>query len=388
MVKDMKTVGIITTFRQPNFGSVLQAYALQRVINSLGYDSELIDYIYPNNYHFERGLKWGKKYKKTSIQKLKYIIRLFLEYLGFLPFPKMKLLNDFISKEMKCSKVYKSYDDLHQNPPIYDIYVSGSDQIWNPNTMFGDMSYMFDFAPIGSKIISYSSSFSCNEIPDEYKQKYIKYLKRYSALSVRERNGIDLIDTLIGRKDAKLVADPTLLIGRRHWEELSNKSRLLNLPSKYILCYKLAYSYNPEKKMCELLRFVQDKYKLPILSLTNINWYDGNAIYLSDRKYNVGIYEFLNLIKKAEIVVTSSFHGTAYALNFGRPFLALTNGESKSDDRISTLLNSLNMSQQLVTTKSKLSVNTNPYYDARKEQFKLASLRKRSMEFLSNSLNN
>ena len=105
----MKKVGIITTFRQPNYGSVLQAYALQKVIDGLGYDSELIDYIYPNSYHFERGLYWGKKYKKTPIQKVKYIIRLLLEYVGVLPFPKMKLLNDFISKEMKCSKVYESY---------------------------------------------------------------------------------------------------------------------------------------------------------------------------------------------------------------------------------------------------------------------------------------
>lgn len=384
----MKKVGIITTFRQPNYGSVLQAYALQKVIDGLGYDSELIDYIYPNSYHFERGLNWGKKYKKTPIQKVKYIIRLLLEYVGVLPFPKMKLLNDFISKEMKCSKVYESYDVLHQDPPVYDIYVSGSDQIWNPNTMLGDMSYMFDFAPLGSKIISYSSSFSCNEIPSEYKERYVKYLQRYSALSVRESNGIDLIDMLIGRKDTKLVVDPTLLIDKWHWKVLGEKSRRLNIPSKYILCYKLAYSYNPEKKMSELLHFVQDKYKLPILSLTDVNWFDGAAIHLSDRKYNVGIYEFLNLIKNAEIVVTSSFHGTAFALNFGRPFLALTDGESNSDDRISTLLNSLEMSQQLVTTKSRLSDNTNPFYDVSKEQLKLASLRNQSMEFLSNSLNN
>ena len=86
----MKKVGIITTFRQPNYGSVLQAYALQKVIDGLGYDSELIDYIYPNSYHFERGLNWGKKYKKTPIQKVKYIIRLFLECVSVLPFPQMR----------------------------------------------------------------------------------------------------------------------------------------------------------------------------------------------------------------------------------------------------------------------------------------------------------
>lgn len=91
----------------------------------------------------------------------------------------MDLLNSFIDREMKVSKPILSYDDLHANPPIYDIYVSGSDQIWNPNTMLGDLSYMFDFAPLNSKKISYASSFSCKSIPSKLKKQYEESLSDF-----------------------------------------------------------------------------------------------------------------------------------------------------------------------------------------------------------------
>ena len=383
----MKKVGIITTFRQPNYGSVLQAYALQKVIDGLGYDSELIDYIYPNSYHFERGLNWGKKYKKTPIQKVKYIIRLFLECVSVLPFPKMKLLNDFISNEMKCSKVYESYDVLHQNPPVYDIYVSGSDQIWNPNTMLGDMSYMFDFAPLGSKIISYSSSFSCDYIPDKYKEDYKKYLHRFYAISVRETNGQELVYELIGKTNAQVVVDPTLLLDKEDWSSLAIKAKILRIPKKYILCYKLAYTYNPDDKIIEMLHFVQRKYNLPIVSLSRIeNWNGGELISLFDGNFSIGIYEFLRLFKEASIVITSSFHGTAFSLNFGIPFLSLSDGKSNSDDRISSLLKKMGMASQLITTNSVLNKDITPFYNINKEQNSLAIARKSSIDFLTNAL--
>lgn len=383
----MRTVGIITTYRQPNFGSVLQAYALQRVIDRLGNKSQIIDYKYPNSYHFEHGLKTIKPKPKTCKYKLKRFVKDMLEILGLRKVSKMKMLNRFINKEMNCTRRYLSYDDLHKNPPHFDIYVSGSDQIWNPNTMFGDMSYFYDFAPDDSKIISYSSSFSCDTVPEKYKDQYKHYLSRYAAISVREKNGVKLVEELTGRKDAKLVLDPTLLLDKNEWMQLAHKSHKLKTPKRYILCYMLAYTYDPNEKMKELLKFVQKKFNLPIVSLSPLKGWDGGEFIRIEHHQSVGNYEFLRLFADAEIIITSSFHGTAFSLIFGKPFLALQNGKSNSDDRISSLLSMLGMQSQLIKTDTFLNDNVSPYYDYNEEQIQLNSKRNESIAFLESNLN-
>lgn len=382
----MRTVGIITTYRQPNFGSVLQAYALQRVIDKLGYRSEIIDYKYPNAYHFEHGhpIKENSKFFLSKAKRwIKQNIHTIFEWLGLRPVPKMKLLNRFINKEMNCTRQYLSYDDLHENPPYFDVYVSGSDQIWNPNEMYGDMSYFYDFAQEGAKIMSYSSSFSCDAVPEKYREQYKHYLSRFTAVSVRESNGVKLVEKLTGRKDAKLVLDPTLLLDKNEWMQLAQKSRMLKTPKKYILCYMLAYTYDPNEKMKELLKFVQKKYNLPIVSLSPLKDWDGGEYIRIEHHQSIGNYEFLRLFADAEMVITSSFHGTAFSLNFGKPFLALQNGKSNSDDRISSLLSMVGMKSQLVTTNTVLGDQLLPYYDMKQEQQALTKCRKDSINFLS-----
>lgn len=380
----MKTVGIITTFRQSNFGSVLQAYALQRIINNLDFNSQVIDYKYPNEYHYKRGCKIKKS--QTFIHKIKFNIRNIFERLGLRRKRKMTMLNRFISREMNCTRSFCNYDDLHKNSPKFDIYVSGSDQIWNPNTMFGDMSYLYDFAPDGSRIYSYSSSFSCNSIPTEYKKQYKHFLSRYTAISVREQNGVKLVEELTGRKDTRLVLDPTLLLKKNDWLLLAEKSQKLRIPKKYILCYMLAYTYNPNDKMKELLKFTQEKYHLPIVSLSAIKDWDGGEFIRIEKHQSIGIYEFLRLFADAEIIITSSFHGTAFSLNFGKPFLALQNGKSNSDDRISSLLNKLDMQSQLIKTDTELIENITPFYNYEKELQTLEAIRNESIEFLKSNL--
>ena len=381
----MKTVGIITTFRQPNFGSVLQAFALQDVIERMGYDVKVIDYKYPNEYHWNAGAKHGRR--KVSFRMRLGDVRRKVQLLLHLRRPtKMEKLNHFIKKEMRCTRFYSSRKAILEHPPIFDIYVSGSDQIWNPNTMFGDMSYMFDFASANSRRIAYSSSFSCDSIPQKYLEEYRRNLTQFKAIGVREANGLSLVRSITGWNDAKLVLDPTLLLNREQWHEYALKSSNLSLPPKFILCYILAYTYSPEDKMCEMLTFVQQRYSLPIVALSpKPKGFSGEYIRLEDRQA-IGNYEFLQIFEKAEMVITSSFHGTAFALNFGKPLLALENGKSRSDDRISSLLNAVGLSSQLILTNTKLENDTTPYYDVENEQLRLEKLRSDSLAFLQESL--
>ena len=383
----MKSVGIITTFRQTNFGSVLQAYSLQKVIENLGYEAKVIDYKYPNEFHKARCNRFKTPPPLTLSRRIKLQVKSILEVLGLRTVTKMKMLNGFIDKEMCCTDFYPSHHSIHCNPPQFDIYVSGSDQIWNPNTMYGDMTYFFDFASDGGKIISYSSSFSCDFIPEQYIEDYQKYLSRYSAISVRESNGIRVAENLTGRKDIKLVLDPTLLLNKSQWMQLAEKSRKLKTPPKFILCYMLAYTYNPEEKMIELLKYVQNKYQMPIITLSRINHWDGGELIRIEQEQNIGCYEFLDLVNKAEIIVTSSFHGTAFAINFGKPFLALQNGKSNSDDRISSLLSMVKLESQLVTTTSIVDDTLSPKYNTNIALSNLNKNREISISFLKNNLN-
>lgn len=379
----MKKVGILTTFRQPNWGSVLQAYALQKIIEGLGYNTEVIDYRYPNEFHWERGKMWGKPREKTLKNLLKEMKQTILEILGMRSTPIMKLLNSFISREMRVSKPILSHEELHANPPIYDIYVSGSDQIWNPNSMLGDLSYMFDFAPLNSKKISYASSFSCKSIPAKLKKQYEESLSDFSALSVRENNGKEIIKELLER-DAMVVLDPTLLLTRVYWNAIADKASKVKLPKQYILCYMLSYTFEVDKPMGQLLQLVQAKYNMPVIALNKIpDSFHGDIVNLP-KSYSKGIEEFLYLIKEASIIVSSSFHGTAFALNFGKPLIAM--GARNEDDRVLSLLSNMDMVSHFVYSDKISNANIEVYYDEDKEQNILNTLRSDSLNFLKDSL--
>ena len=300
--------------------------------------------------------------------------------------PEYALMNDFISQNIICTKTYSSKRQLQSNPPLFDVYISGSDQIWNPNTMFGDMSYFLDFAPEAAKKIAYSSSFSCDKIPKKYQQEYQYFLKQYQSIFVREKNGKQIAEALTGRTDIEVVLDPTLLIDKNEWSKYADKSSLKNIPREYILFYMLAYTYNPQNKMAEILNKLQNQYKIPILSLSEKPAdFNGEFIQI-EQTQSVGIYEFLDLFRNARIVVTSSFHGTAYALNFGKPLLALSDGEKKSDDRISTIMEKMEVNKQLINTNTIIDDSIDPFYDVEREQVVLENERKRCLCLLKESI--
>ncbi len=374
----MKTVGIITVHRLPNWGSAMQAYALQKAINSLGYKSQIIDYKYTNPYHWKRGKA------KFATPKLKTRIGI---WLGLRPPRLQTLIDKFISKEVNATRPYNTFEDLHENVPRYDIYCSGSDQIWNYKTMCCDPTYMLDFAPETCKRIAYSSSFSVNQIPTEYQEIYKVNLSKFSALSVREQNGCNIIKGLLNR-EAKLVLDPTLLLNKQQWGVLVSKACFKKeIPSKYILCYMLGYTYDPNTAMASLLEQLQKKHKCPVISIGRpLEKFKGN-IYQMPQSQGIGVYEFLWLIKNATVVATSSFHGTAFSVNMGTPFISLVEFVEQEDDRITSFLNKVGLANHLVTVKTdykhlKIDENSN----IEQAQEKLSQLREDSLSYLQQAL--
>ena len=317
----MKTVGVITMHRIINYGSALQAYATLKAVSKFGYEAELIDYIFPN-----------RRKTSTLLARIKNLaLKLFLYLFHG---DKEKRFNSFYTDYYNCSKRFSSPEELKSEHPSYDILLTGSDQVWNPLHTGDDYSFLLSFSEEGTPKISYASSFSKSILPDEYKAIYAQYLKDYKFISVREASGINIVRELIG-KTPFCACDPTLLLSKEEWERLACKGKQL-VKGEYVLLYILTYAYNPYPAILNIIEYVKKQINLPIVIL------DGslstNRIKGARNIKNAGPLEFLRLVKNASFVVTTSFHGTAFALNFERPFFSVLSDNPKNDTRMMDLL--------------------------------------------------
>ena len=314
-------IGIITMHRVPNYGSFLQTYATQFLINSLGHNCEIIDYEFPNEWQFSRGTLNNKsRFAQFKLFIVKVFLFLFKSNCGIRSIAenekKIKIMK-YSKKYYKLSKRhYKTYNSIRQNPPIYDLYMTGSDQTWNPQHIKGDSNFMLDFVPKGKKKVSFSASMSCNEVPSDMQYIYKRCLSDYNYISIREKNNISLIQGLSGKSDVKVTLDPTLMLNKEEWiSSFMYDSLSIEIPDdNYIVFYMLSYSFNPQPYIYHLLKKLQDKTGCLVLSFTFINKeYNIKYKYIG----NSGISDFIKVFSNASHIVTSSFHGTAFALNFG-----------------------------------------------------------------------
>lgn len=369
-------VGIITMHRINNYGSVLQTYATQHILNSLGLYCEVIDYVFPNSYHFHKGYPYSPTSWKHKIAKA-----LNLSSIG----RKAKKFDSFRKKNLRLSKTYNTYEELVKMPPTYDLYITGSDQVWNPKHMKGDKAFLLGFTKEKERRISYASSFACNEIPDEYKSTYIKLLSRYQNISVRETNGSNLLKKLL-KKESFVALDPTLLLSKYDWEKqfLLDKKNPYH-EKRYILLYMLGYAFDPTPYIYHLVKYIQEKYQLEVYSFSPIpKEFKLDKVHIIKE---ASPRDFLQLFQEAECVITSSFHGTAFAVNFGCSLYSIINDKNGSDDRQSSLLKELNLENCAIPKNTNLdslpTIEENKTY---KSQEQLNALRKESISFLKNSI--
>ena len=368
-----------------NCGSALQAYALQYVLQKKGYDVELIDYIYPNEYHksFYNNIVSDNRLLNRILKMIRYPIkmckRIYYNKIRHKDFIK------FYNKYYNLSGTqYRTKEALKNNPPQYDVYISGSDQIWNPRYVHADTSYMLSFVHNVNKI-AYSSSFSVNLIPDEYKNIYADALKEYKHIALREKSGCDIIRSLIN-KSATYVLDPTLLLTPEQWEHIADESSI-HIAVPYLLVYVLGYSWNPYPYVVDLLKKLQDQTQLKIVflrfdlsKLENLKRSDYKIIY----RINPAI--FISLFSNATLVLTDSFHGTAFSANFNVPFYSLIPENIDGDNRIFNFLTEIHATERAIKLNSSdldLKINN----DFTQINVNLNKLRNESLTYLFTSLN-
>ncbi|QQO62349.1 polysaccharide pyruvyl transferase family protein [Providencia manganoxydans] len=369
-----KSVGVLTMHRVINYGSFLQAYATQKIVTDLGFKCEIIDYVFPNEWHYTHGLNKNKNLKKFISDNI-YKLGLIKSH------RKRKHINNAIKKYLHLSPIYRNPTQITNTPPNYDIYITGSDQTWNTKHTRGDTTFLLSFAPNNSKKISFSASIAGDSLDDVYRDNFQKYLRKYDAISIRDSNGNKVIEEMINRP-AEITLDPTLILDHNSWATFASYGTPRFQESNYIVFYLITHSFDPTPYIYELLKKLQEKVGLKVYSFTKIpEQFNIDYINCSD----ICIEHFIQLFKNASFVVTSSFHGTAFSANFGIPMYSVVDDINNRDDRQASLLSKLGISNCLVPVGT-IFENIDPTYNFEEEQAKLSFMREESIRYLIKNL--
>ncbi len=358
-------IGILTWHYYGNFGSALQAYALQTSIKRLGYEVEII------NYH-------NKKF--GNIKGLKTYIKKFLSFfssskLDFYIFRKIGVNTvSFQRKYLKQTQPFSEIDELPKYIENVKTIVYGSDQIWAPNVF--NPIYMGEGVPDAVKKISYAASIGLRALPEEYKTKYARLLKSYSDISVRENEGRNLLKS-IGVDDVQVVLDPTLLLNVSYYKEIEKKVYLES--NNYIFCYFL----NEHHQYWETVRKYAEEHKCIIVGVSD-NPSDATRMFAYK---GLGADHFLWLIDHSYTVFTDSYHGSIFSLLFHKNFYLFRrfseNDPVSQNSRVEQLVETFSIKERLIDGNIELPQQPIDY--AKVEKI-LMDQRAQSLEFLRNAL--
>lgn len=367
-------IGLVTCFLD-NYGACLQAYALQKTIEKSGNKVEIIKYIGEVGYAPDTGLR--KLIRNPFFKWVKR--RLSKEYDEYCK--RRVKFDSFRKKHLHFSeRSFYSFDELERGAQFYDAYVCGSDQIWNPMLYNGNNRvYFLDFVPEGKRRIAYAPSIGVSEIPVEYQLEMTQLLQRMDVLSTREETGAGIVKMLSGR-DCRTVLDPTLLLSGEEWSCLAKKP---NIDRPYIFCYL----FGERNYIGEFLDYVIQKTGFQVVTIP-FTKREENTEFIQER--NAGPEEFVGLIKNASLVITDSFHATAFSINLNTPFYSLLRNNvtdsNNMNSRITDILGMLDLQERLIEKKEDfpVQIDLDVNFDSVNEV--LNQLRREDKEFLYKSI--
>lgn len=374
-------IGIITFHGSHNYGSVLQAYATQKLLKRLGYESEIINF----------RMKSQKEYYK--LYPTKYGIRTIVGDIMRLPYHRSRAIGfskfeDFMKKRYTLSGIeLENYDDLKTVSSRYDIYLAGSDQIWSnriPELVKSDVDYtsvyFLDFVENDKKKISFSSS--VGEAKEEDLIDKVECLDKFSYISTREEYGVNLLSRLTEKHIFK-VLDPTLMIPKEEWLSIISEKPIIK--EKYIFLYTL----RGVRKGLDWGNHLIEFGKRANMKVVCVSPFFPILTPGVKNVYDAGPEDFINLINNAEIVFTDSFHGTAFSINLNKPFFSLT-PQNEMDVRKREIVEALGLGDRIISDYEQISKidDWKLDYSTRLTNQELEKLRKQSWDYLQMALEN
>lgn len=312
----MSKVGILTFHYSTNYGGVLQAYSLQKAVESLGYDAEIINLI-PSNYNSNNvisNLGFKKNIFKNTMKDLN--IANIVKRVKIMNKYSNNIVNKFDSFRNNEMKLSKCVDELTINMILnnYDTIIVGSDQVWNPSQRKSPVYFLNFEKTFNGRKISYAADSTTSDISNDEMDLLRKALNDFEYISVRNKHSYDFVKTIIN-KESYIVADPTLLVDLEHLIKENNNTE------DYILIYILGKEIDGGH--INVIKKIKEKYgNISVYSIKITNTYFELKDYADKVFYDLGPDEWVTLFKNAKFIYTDSFHGTLFSLKFHKPFLA------------------------------------------------------------------
>lgn len=363
----MKNVGTITFHASHNYGSVLQAYALAKVIEKQGHNVKIINFrskeqkdcytLYKKYYGLKGALR--NIYQHLISNKLKKRYRDF---------------EDFINNVLPVTEEVNDKNQIKKFASTFDCYVCGSDQIWNPACQDFSSVYYLDFVE-GKKRIAYAPSLGKVDFDGEHSELIKRLLKNVDDISVREKHGKEFLEKITD-KPVELVCDPVVLLGRQGWEEAISSNKI---KKPYMFVYFLENNHGDRS----YIDLISKTLGLKVVIL-NENIKDMFKNYI--KKYDTLPLEFVSLIKNAKFVYTNSFHATAFSAMFNVPCASMIAKNEKvnnnNDSRKIDFLTALGLENSLKKSLTREEVIKITKTDFSKANEKLEKIRDKSKNYL------
>lgn len=360
-------IDIVTLHRAQNYGSVLQAFALQKQIEKFGHQAYILDY-YPERYTNKGLLKRLKNKSSRFNNPLVLLIAKLLIYPSYLK--KGIQFNKFMHYLNLEKPSFATNEEGMGRFTDADAYCAGSDQIWNSHWNEGVEKVLFlDFVPKGKLCFSYAASIGLSNIPANEIDETKLLLDKFEFLSLREDKGVELVREL-GRTDAVQCLDPTLLMSKEEWSLYADDSYK---GKEYVLTYNL--HHDPEIDKCA--KAIASKYHLQIRNIS-YNWHD--IVRHGHLDWCPTVEGFLGLIKNAKYVVADSFHATAFSIIFEKSFVVITPEVASS--RLSSLLKMLGLDEHNINKFTSVKVIEQPIDYIRVKSI-IATKQRESISFLN-----
>lgn len=388
----MEKIGIVSLYYQNgNYGGQLQSYALPRALQSLGFYGEQIRFVRDLDGSMSRKSRMRSKNPAVRVKAVGATVKHALKEASTVVsnYPVREQLrkreNAFRSFERSVPHSDVVYDEhsIAAAGASYDAFVCGSDVIWNAGV--DPQISALGFAPSNKLKVAFAPSLGVGSIPAGWFDKYQQYLDRLDAISVREASVAKDLHTLMPNREVFCAADPTLLLSRNEWEQSCRPQQ----HDGYALCYLLGDSRAQRDRAAETAR----QAGLDLLTFPHVS---GNSFRSCDRgfgdiqNYDADAFDFISLIRDAELIITDSFHAVVFSSIFHKKFIALDrmNGStSKMGGRVRNYLASLGLEAQLAMLSDESWASFTDEIDYSSVDDRMGEIRDRSLTYLRNSLN-
>lgn len=392
--KKVMKAGIMTFYYQStNYGGNLQAYALAEFLNSLGYDAELISYKMENWRTVSAPVTFREKVNaltfKSVIKRIARRIRSMIwkcigkerRYRKFVQMREGSFYNFNQNVIRHSARIYED-SDIADSSSQYDIFITGSDQVWNPDCYL--QPFYLDFVPPGKRKLAYAASIAKEKLTEKELLIFRKSLQSFDAVSVRERASVELLNRL-SPTEVSYVLDPTLLLDVSQWEVFCEKECT---KKNYIFCYFLGENtriYGDIKKFARNMK----------MEILNIPFASDRYLWRNEHLGDISITDagpekFLTLIRDASYIFTDSFHAVIFSYLFRKQFFVFNRDAQKDmSRRIFDLLELLNLKERFCDTreKEKYAYFSNlALLDYEKPSEKFEKIKQSSIAFLKENL--